>query len=143
MLTMQGSCEQARGTKATIFFVALYLIALGNGCVMPNMTAYGADQFAGTGTAAESKRVSTYFNLSYFVYCIAEIVALTAAVWAQTHFGMGIGFGVSASAMAIGLISLVSGAMLYRNKPPKGSIFTPIAKVRTFPQVEYVAVYQN
>ncbi|GJN39462.1 hypothetical protein PR202_gb28583 [Eleusine coracana subsp. coracana] len=129
ILTMEGSCEQARGTKATIFFLALYLIALGNGCVMPNMTAYGADQFAGTGTAAESKRLSTYFNVSYFVYCMAEIVALTAVIWAQMHFGMGIGFGVSAATMAIALISLVSGAMLYRNKPPKGSIFTPIAWV--------------
>ncbi|WVZ94483.1 hypothetical protein U9M48_040370 [Paspalum notatum var. saurae] len=128
MLTMEGSCERASGFKATIFFVALYLVALGSGCVMPNMTAYGADQFAGA-AEKDAKRLSTYFNLSYFGYCAGELVALTAIVWAQTRFGMDVGFGLAAAALGAGLISLVSGAVFYRNKPPRGSIFTPIARV--------------
>jgi hypothetical protein len=44
---------------------------------------------------------------------------------------MDVGFGVSAVAMAAGLVCLVSGAAFYRNKPPRGSIFTPIARVST------------
>ncbi|XP_062192279.1 protein NRT1/ PTR FAMILY 4.3-like [Phragmites australis] len=127
MISMVGSCERANGFKAIIFFVALYLVALGTGCVMPNMTAYGAYQFAGT--AENGKRLSTYFNLSYFIFCVGELVALTVVVWVQTHSGMDVGFGLSAAAMVAGLISLVSGAVLYRNKPPRGSIFTPIARV--------------
>jgi hypothetical protein len=43
---------------------------------------------------------------------------------------MDVGFGVSAGAMGIGLVSLVAGVFFYRNKPPQGSICTPIAKVR-------------
>ncbi|CAD6265849.1 unnamed protein product [Miscanthus lutarioriparius] len=130
MLTMAGSCERASGFKAAIFFVALYLVALGTGCVMPNMTTYGGDQFAGAVEKDASKRLSTYFNLSYFGYCVAEVVALTAVVWAQTRFGMAIGFGLAAAALGAGLVTLVSGAVLYRNKPPRGSvIFTPIARV--------------
>ncbi|KAF8662649.1 hypothetical protein HU200_056251 [Digitaria exilis] len=125
MLTMVGSCERASGFKATIFFVALYLVALGSGCVMPNMTAYGGDQFAG----AADKRLSTYFNLSYFGFCIGELVALTVIVWAQIRYGMDVGFGLAAAAVGIGMISLVSGVLFYRNKPPRGSIFTPIARV--------------
>jgi hypothetical protein len=46
------------------------------------------------------------------------------------HFGMGVGFAMSAAAMLVGVISLLAGASFYRNKPPKGSIFTPIARVR-------------
>ena len=129
MLTMVGSCERASGFKATIFFVALYLVALGCGCVMPNMTAYGADQFAGAADK-DAKRLPTYFNLSYFGYCAGELVALTAIVWAQTRYGMDVGFGLAAAAMGAGLISLVSGVLFYRNKPPRGSIVTPIARVR-------------
>ncbi|OQU80117.1 hypothetical protein SORBI_3007G081300 [Sorghum bicolor] len=131
MLTMAGSCEPASGSKAAIFFVALYLVALGTGCVMPNMTTYGGDQFAGAAAEKDaSKRLSTYFNLSYFGYCVAEVVALTAVVWAQTRFGMAVGFGLAAAALGAGLVTLVSGAVLYRNKPPRGSvIFTPIARV--------------
>ena len=131
MLTMAGSCERASGFKAAIFFVALYLVALGTGCVMPNMTTYGGDQFDGAVEKDASKRLSTYFNLSYFGYCVAEVVALTAVVWVQTRFGMAIGFGLAAAALGAGLVTLVSGAVLYRNKPPRGSvIFTPIARVR-------------
>ncbi|XP_051217473.1 protein NRT1/ PTR FAMILY 4.3 [Lolium perenne] len=127
MASMDGSCEQAKGFKSSIFFVALYLVALGSGCLKPNMIAHGADQFAGG--ADNSKRLSTYFNSAYFSFCLGELIALTALVWVQTHSGMDVGFGISAAAMAAGLISLVSGAAFYRNKPPQGSIFTPIARV--------------
>ncbi|OEL28055.1 Protein NRT1/ PTR FAMILY 4.3, partial [Dichanthelium oligosanthes] len=129
MLTMVGSCERASGFKATIFFLALYLVALGSGCVMPNMTAYGGDQFSGAAAEKDAKRLSTYFNLSYFGFCAGELVALTAIVWAQTRYGMDVGFGLAAAALGVGLVSLVSGAVFYRNKPPRGSIFTPIARV--------------
>ncbi|KAM0916643.1 hypothetical protein ACQ4PT_010006 [Festuca glaucescens] len=127
MASMDGSCEQAKGFKSSIFFVALYLVALGSGCLKPNMIAHGADQFSGG--ADNAKRLSTYFNSAYFSFCLGELIALTALVWVQTHSGMDVGFGISAAAMAAGLVSLVSGAAFYRNKPPQGSIFTPIARV--------------
>uniref|UniRef100_A0A0E0P9K3 Major facilitator superfamily (MFS) profile domain-containing protein n=1 Tax=Oryza rufipogon TaxID=4529 RepID=A0A0E0P9K3_ORYRU len=135
MAATDGGCEQARGIKASIFFAALYLVALGSGCLKPNMIAHGADQFAaaagggGAAAADNAKRLSTYFNSAYFSFCAGELVALTALVWVQTHSGMDVGFGISAAAMAAGLVSLVSGAAFYRNKPPQGSIFTPIARV--------------
>ncbi|KAL6964501.1 hypothetical protein U1Q18_035552 [Sarracenia purpurea var. burkii] len=118
-------CLEAKGMKALIFFVALYLVALGSGCVKPNMISHGADQFPNQ----QSKKLSTYFNSAYFAFSVGELVALTLLVWVQTHSGMDVGFGVSAAAMAMGLISLVFGTLFYRNKPPQGSIFTPIAQV--------------
>lgn len=119
-------CEEAKGFKAMIFFMALYLVALGSGCVKPNMIAHGADQFS---SRHAPKKLSTYFNAAYFAFSVGELVALTLLVYVQTHSGMDVGFGVSAASMALGLISLVSGVLYYRNKPPQGSIFTPIARV--------------
>ncbi|KAJ9159101.1 hypothetical protein P3X46_024630 [Hevea brasiliensis] len=124
----EEQCVEANGLKALIFFVALYLVALGSGCVKPNMIAHGADQF-NQNNPKQSKKLSTYFNVAYFAFSIGELIALTVLVWVQTHSGMDVGFGVSAAAMAMGLISLVSGTLYYRNKPPQGSIFTPIAQV--------------
>nr|CAB3484590.1 unnamed protein product [Digitaria exilis] len=135
MASMDGSCEKARGFKSTVFFLALYLVALGSGCLKPNMIAHGADQFDAAAPGG-ARRLSTYFNSAYFSFCAGELVALTALVWVQTHSGMDVGFGISAAAMAAGLVSLVSGAALYRNKPPQGSIFTPIARV-------FVAAYSK
>ncbi|KAB2623453.1 protein NRT1/ PTR FAMILY 4.3-like [Pyrus ussuriensis x Pyrus communis] len=121
-------CVVAKGFKSLIFFVALYLVALGSGCMKPNMIAHGADQF-NPDDPKQSKKLSTYFNAAYFAFSMGELVALTLLVWVQTHSGMDVGFGVSAAAMAMGLISLVSGTLYYRNKRPQGSILTPIAQV--------------
>lgn len=108
-----------------IFFVALYLVAIGSGCLKPNIISHGADQFR----KDDSRKLSTFFNCAYFAFCMGELIALTVLVWVQTHSGMDVGFGVSAAVMAAGMISLISGAFLYRNKPPRGSIFTPIGQV--------------
>uniref|UniRef100_M8C0X5 Peptide transporter PTR1 n=1 Tax=Aegilops tauschii TaxID=37682 RepID=M8C0X5_AEGTA len=127
-----GQCEEVAGVKAGIFFAALYLVALGSGCLKPNIIAHGADQFRRDGedqAVDGGKRLSSYFNAAYFSFCVGEMVALTVLVWVQTRSGMDVGFGVSAAAMAVGLVSLVAGVVFYRNKPPQGSICTPIAKV--------------
>ncbi|KAK1433401.1 hypothetical protein QVD17_10311 [Tagetes erecta] len=125
MMSSASACQEANGFKEFIFFTAVYLVALGSGCLKPNIISLGADQFR----KKDSKKLSTYFNCAYFAFCIGELVALTVLVWVQTHFGMDIGFGVSAAAMAVGLICLLCGTTLYRNKPTSGSIFTPIAQV--------------
>ncbi|XP_038989487.1 protein NRT1/ PTR FAMILY 4.4-like [Phoenix dactylifera] len=128
MMSKEEHCMEARGFKATIFFIALYLVALGSGCLKPNMIAHGADQFR-KDDPKQSRKLSTYFNTAYFSFCVGELIALTLLVWVQTRSGMDVGFGVSAAAMAMALISLISGMLFYRNKPPQGSIFTPIARV--------------
>ncbi|MQM09145.1 hypothetical protein Taro_042013 [Colocasia esculenta] len=128
MLSDGEHCVEANGFKATIFFIALYLVALGSGCMKPNMISHGADQFRKDDTN-QSKKLSTYFNTAYFSFCVGELIALTVLVWVQTRSGMDVGFGISAAVMAMGLISLICGIFFYRNKPPQGSIFTPIARV--------------
>ncbi|RLM59125.1 protein NRT1/ PTR FAMILY 4.4-like [Panicum miliaceum] len=128
MMAAAAACEEAGGVKAGIFFAALYLVAVGSGCLKPNIIAHGADQFR-RGGGGDARRLSTYFNAAYFSFSVGELVALTVLVWVQTRSGMDVGFGVSAAAMAVGLVSLVAGVAFYRNKPPQGSIFTSIAKV--------------
>ncbi|KAK8286205.1 hypothetical protein V6Z12_D08G276500, partial [Gossypium hirsutum] len=128
MVSNGDHCEEAKGYKAIILFIALYLVALGSGCLKPNIISLGADQFTRENTK-QSKKLSTYFNIAYFAFCMGELIALTLLVWVQTHSGMDVGFGISAAVMGIGVISLASGTVLYRNKPPRGSIFTPIAQV--------------
>ena len=136
MLSVTGEvCQEAGGIKALIFFVALYLVALGSGCVKPNMIAHGADQF----NPGQSKQLSTYFNAAYFAFSVGELIALTVIVWVQTHSGMDVGFGISAAVMAMGLFSLVSGTLLYMNKRPRGSIFTPIAQV--LPYFHFIFIF--
>ncbi|CAI9294199.1 unnamed protein product [Lactuca saligna] len=128
MLTNGDECIEAKGMKTLIFFVALYLVALGSGSLKPNMLAHGADQF-NKNDIKQRKMLSSYFNAAYFAFSVGELVALTFLVWIQTHSGMDIGFGVSAIVMAMGLICMVSGTIFYRNKRPQGSILAPVLRV--------------
>ncbi|TYK00778.1 protein NRT1/ PTR FAMILY 4.3-like [Cucumis melo var. makuwa] len=126
----EHECVEAKGVKALIFFVALYLVAIGSGCVKPNLIAHGADQFSTSSqNPSQSKSLSKYFNTAYLAFSIGELIALTLIVWIQTHSGMDVGFGVSAAVMAFGLIILVAGIFYYKNKPPQGPIFIPILQV--------------
>lgn len=125
----EHECVEAKGVKALIFFVALYLVAIGSGCVKPNLIAHGADQFSTSQNPSHSKSLSKYFNTAYLAFSIGELIALTLIVWIQTHSGMDVGFGVSAAVMAFGLIILVAGIFYYKNKPPQGPIFIPILQV--------------
>ena len=118
----------AKGFEAWIFFLALHLVALGSGCLKPNIISHGADQFS-KNDSKQFRRLSTYFNCAYFAFCSGELVALTVLVWVQTHSGLGVGFGVSAAVMAGGLLCLISGSAFYVTKPPLGAIFTSIAQV--------------
>ncbi|CAA0839887.1 Protein NRT1/ PTR FAMILY 4.4 [Striga hermonthica] len=118
-------CEEAKGYKAWILYGALYLMALGSGCLKPNIISLGAKQF----DAKQPNKLSTFFNCAYFAFCTGELVALTLLVWIQTHSGMDLGFGVSAAAVLIGLCLFIFGSFFYRNSWPSGSIFTPIAQV--------------
>jgi len=118
-------CVEANGYKAATLYAALCLVALGSGCLKPNIISHGANQFQ----RKDLRKLSSFFNAAYFAFSMGQLIALTLLVWVQTHSGMDVGFGVSAAVMAAGMISLVAGTSFYRNKPPRGSIFTPIAQV--------------
>ncbi|XP_058727651.1 protein NRT1/ PTR FAMILY 4.4-like [Vicia villosa] len=117
-------CIPAKGFEAFIFYIALFMVALGSGCVKPNMISHGAHQYN-----PQSKKLSTYFNATYFVFSLGALIGLTIIVWVQTHFGMDVGFAVSAVAMVMGFISFITGTLYYNNKPPQPTIFVPIVQV--------------
>lgn len=119
-------CSEADGYKAATLYAALCLVALGSGCLKPNIISHGADQFQ----RKDLRKLSSFFNAAYFAFSMGQLIALTLLVWVQTHSGMDVGFGVSAAVMAAGMISLAAGTKFYRNKPPRGSIFTPISQVK-------------
>ncbi|KAI5448724.1 hypothetical protein KIW84_015930 [Lathyrus oleraceus] len=117
-------CIQAKGFNTLIFYIAIYMVALGSGCIKPSMISHGANQFN-----PQSNNLSTYFNATYFAFSLGELIALTLLIWVQTHSGMDAGFAVSAAVMALAFIFFISGTLYYRNKPPQPTVFLPILQV--------------
>ncbi|KAJ4835677.1 hypothetical protein Tsubulata_036467, partial [Turnera subulata] len=116
------------GSQTAVFFLGLYLIALGTGGIKPCVSSFGADQFDDS-DEGEKKKKSSFFNWFYFSINIGALVAASVLVWIQTNVGWAWGFGIPAVAMAIAVVSFFSGTRLYRNQRPGGSPLTRICQV--------------
>lgn len=130
-------CIQAKGFNTLIFYIAIYMVALGSGCIKPSMISHGANQFN-----PQSNNLSTYFNATYFAFSLGELIALTLLIWVQTHSGMDAGFAVSAAVMALAFIFFISGTLYYRNKPPQPTVFLPILQVRIYHLPNFIYTYE-
>ncbi|KAL1308588.1 hypothetical protein HN51_050573 [Arachis hypogaea] len=123
----EGNCNATNGQSA-VFFVALYIIALGTGGIKPCVSSYGADQFDDA-DEVEKGHKSSFFNWFYFSINIGALVASSLIVWIQDNKSWGWGFGIPAAAMAIAAASFFLGTKLYRNQKPAGSPFTRMFQV--------------
>lgn len=123
-----GNACRPTSLQRGVFYVGLYLIAVGTGGIKPCVSSFGADQFDDS-DEAEKKNKSSFFNWFYLSINIGALVASTVLVWIQTNVGWGWGFGIPAVAMAVAVVSFFSGTRLYRNQPPGGSPITRICQV--------------
>ncbi|XP_077238761.1 protein NRT1/ PTR FAMILY 8.1-like [Tasmannia lanceolata] len=122
-----GVCHPKKAQSA-VFFLALYLIALGTGGIKPCVCSFGADQFD-ENDEYENRKKSSFFNWFYLSINIGALIAGSVLVWIQTNVGWGWGFGIPAVTMAIAVVSFFSGTRLYRHQKPGGSPLTRIFQV--------------
>ncbi|XP_059649771.1 protein NRT1/ PTR FAMILY 8.3-like isoform X2 [Cornus florida] len=121
-------CPSATPAQYAVFFLGLYLIALGTGGIKPCVSSFGADQFDDTDPKERVKKGS-FFNWFYFSINIGALVSSSLIVWIQENAGWGLGFGIPALFMGIAILSFFSGTGLYRFQKPGGSPITRMCQV--------------
>ncbi|GMH24480.1 hypothetical protein Nepgr_026323 [Nepenthes gracilis] len=121
-------CPSATPTQYAIFFLGLYLIALGTGGIKPCVSSFGADQFDDTDPGERIKKGS-FFNWFYFSINIGALISSSLIVWVQENLGWALGFGIPAISMGIAITSFFSGTALYRLQKPGGSPLTRMCQV--------------
>ncbi|XP_008798043.1 protein NRT1/ PTR FAMILY 8.3-like [Phoenix dactylifera] len=125
---VKSVCPEASLSQYAIFFVGLYLIALGTGGIKPCVSSFGADQFDDTDPAERVKKGS-FFNWFYFSVNIGALISSSFLVWVQDNYGWGLGFGIPTLFMALAIISFFAGTTLYRFQKPGGSPITRMCQV--------------
>ncbi|XP_075513122.1 protein NRT1/ PTR FAMILY 8.1-like [Primulina tabacum] len=123
----ENACHPT-SSQIAIFFVALYLIALGTGGIKPCVSSFGADQFDES-DENEKKKKSSFFNWFYMSINVGALIASSVLVWIQMNVGWSWGFGIPAVSMAIAVAFFFFGSHLYRIQVPGGSPLTRIAQV--------------
>ncbi|KAH9627024.1 hypothetical protein KSS87_020673, partial [Heliosperma pusillum] len=99
--------------QTTIFFGALYLVAIGQGGHKPCVQAFGADQFDGN-DPAESKAKSSFFNWWYFGLSLGALIGIGVLSYVQDNLSWGLGFGIPCIVMVIALLLFIGGTFTYR-----------------------------
>ena len=128
MECVNSVCPSATFAQSAVFFLGLYLIALGTGGIKPCIWPFGADQFDDTDHKERASKGS-FFNWNYFTSNTGALISTTILVWTEENFGWGLGYGIAASFIGIGIVIFFLGTSIYRFQRPGGSPLTRICQV--------------
>ncbi|KAH9289978.1 hypothetical protein KI387_034095, partial [Taxus chinensis] len=121
-------CQKASSLQIGIFYFALYLLALGQGGIRPNITALGADQFDDF-HPKEKRRKNSFFNWWIFILFIGALLGQTFIVYIQDKVSWGVGYGIIFGALILSYLVFMIGIPTYRHKVRKGSPLQRMGKV--------------
>ncbi|KAJ8543546.1 hypothetical protein K7X08_006069 [Anisodus acutangulus] len=123
-----SSCIPADGKQLAVLFTALYMIALGTGCLKSSVSGFGTDQFDES-DPKEKGRMIKFFSWFFFLINVGALIAVTVLVYIQDKVGRQWGYGICACAIVAGLVLFLSGTRKYRFKKLVGSPLAQFASV--------------
>ncbi|KAG2660726.1 protein NRT1/ PTR FAMILY 7.2-like [Panicum virgatum] len=121
----QAPCGAHSGKELGIFYIALYMIAFGNGGYQPNIATFGADQFDEEDPAEAHSKVS-FFSYFYLALNLGSLFSNTFLSYLEDEGRWALGFWASTAAAATALLLFLSGTLRYRYIQPGGN---PIGRV--------------
>lgn len=117
------SCPKPSTVQAAVFFVAIYIIALGSGGYLPAFTALGADQFD------SNIQKTNFFGWLFFATNVGTILANTIFVWMENRGMWALGYWLATGLGTLAFIAFGFGVPVYRQFRPAGNPFTRVAQV--------------
>uniref|UniRef100_A0A0E0G602 Uncharacterized protein n=1 Tax=Oryza nivara TaxID=4536 RepID=A0A0E0G602_ORYNI len=118
-------CEPHSGAELGIFYIALYMIAFGNGGYQPNVATFGADQFDGEDPVESHSKVS-FFSYFYLALNLGSLFSNTFLSFLEDEGNWALGFWVSTAAAATALLLFLGGTLRYRYIRPSGN---PVGRI--------------
>ncbi|KAK4478224.1 hypothetical protein RD792_017507 [Penstemon davidsonii] len=126
--TNTANCPKATITELSVFYSALYILAIGTGGTKPNISTIGADQFDDFDPKEKAHKLS-FFNWWMFSIFFGILFGNTVLVYIQDNVGWALGYGIPTVGLAIAITVFLIGTPFYRHKKPSGSPFTRMARV--------------
>lgn len=126
---VQGqNCAQTSSLQYGIFFLALYIIAIGTGGTKPNISTMGADQFDEFEPKERSHKLS-FFNWWFFSIFFGTLFSNTFLIYIQDNVGWTLGYGLPTLGLVVSVLVFLVGTPYYRHKLPSGSPLTRMLQV--------------
>ncbi|KAA8515779.1 hypothetical protein F0562_018610 [Nyssa sinensis] len=127
-----GDEENPCGSHSTIhivlFYLSIYLIALGNGGYQPNIATFGADQFDEE-DPKEGHSKMAFFSYFYLALNLGSLFSNTILGYFEDKGMWALGFWASAGSATIALVLFLVGTPRYRHFTPKGNPLSRFCQV--------------
>lgn len=121
-------CEKASNLQIGIFYLALYLLAVGAGGIKPTISTFGADQFDDFDPKEKSHK-NHFFNWWMFTIFFGTLFGKTFLIYIEDNVSFGVSYAVITAALVISAVVFLIGTPFYRHKIVTGSPLKRIAGV--------------
>lgn len=121
-------CTSHSTIHVALFYVSIYLIALGNGGYQPNIATFGADQFDEDHSKESHSKVS-FFSYFYLALNLGSLFSNTILGYYEDKGVWAFGFWASAGSAVVALILFLVGTPRYRHFIPKGNPLSRFCQV--------------
>ncbi|KAL2892657.1 Protein NRT1/ PTR FAMILY 7.3 [Bienertia sinuspersici] len=124
----QTPCDSHSGFHVSLFYLSLYMVALGNGGYQPNIATFGADQFDAEHPKERSSKIS-FFSYFYLAFNLGSLFSNTIFAYYEDVGKWVIGFSASGAAALIALVLFFGGTPWYRHFKSQGNPISRFCKV--------------
>ncbi|KAH7536770.1 hypothetical protein FEM48_Zijuj03G0021700 [Ziziphus jujuba var. spinosa] len=114
--------------RKTVFFVALYILSVGEGGHKPCVQTFAADQFD-EDSPEEKQAKASFFNWWYLGIVFGSSTAILLVIYIQDNISWALGFWMLTAVLAVALALFLVGIKRYRRQVPVGSPMTSVAQV--------------
>ncbi|XP_048442318.1 protein NRT1/ PTR FAMILY 7.3-like [Pyrus x bretschneideri] len=111
-----------------LFYISIYLIALGNGGYQPTIATFGADQFDEEDPNEGHSKIS-FFSFFYLALNLGSLFSNTILGYFEDKGIWTLGFWVSTGSAAMALVLFLCGTPMYRHFKPQGNPLSRFCRV--------------
>lgn len=122
------NCGPHSSLQLGIFYLSVYLVALGNGGYQPNIATFGADQFDEEDYAESHSKIS-FFSYFYLALNLGSLFSNTFLDYFEDKGMWALGFWASAGSAMLALVLFLCGTTRYRHFKPNGNPLTRVCQV--------------
>ncbi|CAN1256831.1 Protein NRT1/ PTR FAMILY 7.3, partial [Linum perenne] len=121
-------CASHTNTEVGLFYVSIYLVALGNGGYQPNIATFGADQFDEEDPIEGIAKVA-FFSYFYLALNLGSLFSNTILGYFEDEGMWALGFWASAGSAFAALALFLAGSSRYRHFKPTGNPLSRFCQV--------------
>ncbi|KAK1262805.1 Nitrate transporter 1.5 [Acorus gramineus] len=121
-------CGPHNETQTRVFYLSIYLIALGNGGYQPNIATFGSDQFDEEDPKESHSKVS-FFSYFYLALNLGSLFSNTFLSYFEDGGLWALSFWASCASAALALALFLCGTPRYRHFRPAGNPLSRICQV--------------